>query len=157
MLAAIVYLGIWNALFFGRGYVYSLSVLNSEERLKTFFNARMLEAAVLTALVGLLVGFVFGWKRRCLAVDVLEVVATAVTWPVVLLALQVLYALYLHGYEFSWFLPNLKLGCKYCLDLLQIVPIGLVSVAALILGLIGARAAWIEPARRWLTIPGGRV
>lgn len=141
VLGSVSYLVVFNALFFGRGYAYSLSILNTEQQIKAFFYGRMLEVAVLTCLVGLLAGLVGTWRRRYLVVDVLEAVVVAVMWPMILVFLQVLYAVYLHGIDFSWFLPDLRLGFKYYLDLLQLVPMGLASIPAFILGLLGVWAA----------------
>lgn len=133
---ALLYFVFYNALFFGRGYTWSLSAFNSEAQIKAFFNERLLDAAVSFIVAGLLLAFV-SWKRPLL--QTLERMVTFAFFVGYLLLLQVDLFYWLYNIRFSWALPDLKLGFKYYMDLLQMVPTGLLGV---ILAPLGVLIGW---------------
>lgn len=122
------YYVFYNLLFFVlHGYRWSLSAFNTEDYLQTFFNVRMVEAA-LSGLVAVAVaaavypllrgrpkgprvrGFLGGW----LALAPATVLVVQLT-----LALQVAWFLWAYGAQVTWVLPDFKWGFKYDLDLIQ--------------------------------------
>jgi len=133
---ALLYFVFYNALFFGRGYHWSLSAFNSEAQIKAFFNERLLDAALSFVVAGLLLAFV-SWKRPLL--QILERMTTFAFFVFYLLLLQVDLFYWLYNIRFSWALPDLKLGFKYYMDLLQMVPTGLLGV---ILAPLGVLIGW---------------
>ncbi len=133
---SLLYFVFYNALFFGRGYLWSLSAFNSEAQIKAFFNERLLDAAISFVVAGLLLALV-SWKRPLL--QTLERMVTFAFFVVYLLLLQVDLFYWLYNIRFSWALPDLKLGFKYYMDLLQMVPTGLLGV---ILAPLGVLIGW---------------
>jgi len=133
---ALLYFAFYNALFFGRGYNWSLSAFNTEAQIKAFFNERLLDAALSFTVAGLLLAFV-SWKR--LLLQTLERMVTFAFFVGYLLLLQVDLFYWLYNIRFSWALPDLKLGFKYYMDLLQMVPTGLLGV---ILAPLGVLIGW---------------
>ncbi len=133
---ALLYFVFYNALFFGRGYTWSLSAFNTETQIKAFFNQRLLDAAVSFIVAGLLLAFV-SWKRPLL--QTLERMVTFAFFVGYFLLLQVDLFYWLYNIRFAWALPDLKLGFKYYMDLLQMVPTGLLGV---ILAPLGVLIGW---------------
>jgi len=133
---ALLYFVFYNALFFGRGYTWSLSAFNSEAQIKAFFNERLLDAALSFVVAGLLLALI-SWKRPLL--QTLERMVTFAFFVGYLLLLQVDLFYWLYNIRFSWALPDLKLGFKYYMDLLQMVPTGLLGV---ILAPLGVLIGW---------------
>ncbi len=133
---ALLYFVFYNALFFGRGYTWSLSAFNSEAQIQAFFNQRLLDAAVSFIVAGLLLAFV-SWKRPLL--QTLERMVTFAFFVGYFLLLQVDLFYWLYNIRFAWALPDLKLGFKYYMDLLQMVPTGLLGV---ILAPVGVLIGW---------------
>jgi len=133
---ALLYFVFYNALFFGRGYNWSLSAFNSEAQIKAFFNERLLDAALSFIVAGLLLALV-SWKRPLL--QTLERMVTFAFFVGYLLLLQVDLFYWLYNIRFSWAIPDLKLGFKYYMDLLQMVPTGLLGV---ILAPLGVLIGW---------------
>jgi hypothetical protein len=113
---ALLYFAIYNALFFGRGNLFSLSAFNSEDQIQAYFTQRGTDALIALALATLLAGILS--RRRTLyeatlaGVNALFLVALG-------LAVQVLAFYWTWGWEFSWYLPDLAWGFKYYLDMLQ--------------------------------------
>ncbi|MBC7227608.1 MAG: alkaline phosphatase family protein [Thermoflexales bacterium] len=145
---ALLYFVFYNALFFGRGYTWSLSAFNSEAQIKAFFNGRLLDAAVSFVVAGLLLALV-SWKRPLL--QTLERMVTFAFFVGYLLLLQVDLFYWLYNIRFSWAIPDLKLGFKYYMDLLQMVPTGLLGV---ILAPLGVLIGW--GMQRWRKTQGAQ-
>jgi hypothetical protein len=142
---ATAYYLVYSGLYFGlhRLGLWSLSSFNSEDLLKAFFNARMLEAAI----AGLLAAFVAaetylamrreprrpkdGYLSGWLALGTATVLAIQAT-----LALQVAWFLWRYGAAVTWLLPDFEWGFKYDLDLIQ--------------GAALAAAALLAPLVTWL-------
>ncbi len=148
---AVLYFIVYNLLFFVvHGYIWSLSAFNSEDQIMAFFNARMLEAALTAVLAALVVGVYAGAKRSTL--DQSAVPSNGVPWYLSVahggamvsyfiaygLFLQVLLAVLNFGLDFTWYLPNLRLGFKFYLDLLQGVTSSLAAVATPLAAMGGA-------------------
>lgn len=140
-LFALLYFVFYNALFFGRGYTWSLSAFNTEAQIKPFFNGRLLDAALSAAVAGLLLALL-SWKKPPL--ETLERMATFSFFVGYLLFLQVDLFYWLYNIRFSWTLPDLKLGFKYYMDLLQMVSTGFLAP---ILAPVGMLIGW--GMRRW--------
>lgn len=150
--AAVLYFVGHSLLFYVvHGFRLSLSVFNEETMIQAFFNARMLEAAAVVVLSGLVLGLVVGWRKAYEGPELAEAAATTSYLVAYGLGLQAVLFYYLYGIGFAWRLPNLLWGFKFYADCLQIVPVGL--AAALVVGaaLLGAKIT----AR--LTAGGGRL
>ncbi len=142
---ALLYFAFYNGLFFGRGHTWSLSAFNSEAQIQAFFNGRLLDAAISFVVAGLLLALV-SWKRPPL--QALERMVTFSFFVGYLLLIQVDLFYWLYNVRFSWAIPDLKLGFKYYMDLLQMIPTGLLGVILAPLGVLigwGLRK-WRKPA-----------
>ncbi|MCS7283662.1 MAG: alkaline phosphatase family protein [Anaerolineae bacterium] len=123
--AALLYFVLYNLLFFvARGHTWSLSVFNSEAQIEAFFNQRLLDAALSVAVAGLLLALAL-WKRSPL--ETLERMVAFSFTAFYLLLLQVDLFYWLYHIRFLWALPDLRLGFKYYMDLLQMIPVGVLS------------------------------
>jgi hypothetical protein len=141
---SLLYFVFYNALFFGRGYTWSLSAFNTEAQIEAFFNERLLDAALSVAVAGLILALI-SWKKPPL--QTLERMTTFSFFVGYFLLLQVDLFYWLYNLRFTWALPDLKLGFKYYMDLLQMVPTGFLAVLLAPLGVIigwGIRK-WRQP------------
>ncbi len=145
MAFALLYFAFYNALFFGRGYTWSLSAFNTEAQIKAFFNERLLDAALSFMVAGLLLALV-SWRRPL--VEVFERAVSYAFFTGYWLLLQILIFYWLYNYRFSWYIPDLRLGFKYYLDLLQMVPVGFISI---ILAPLAVLIVW--GIKRWRKAP----
>lgn len=142
---ALLYFGVYNLLFFGRGNSWSLSAFNSEAQIWAFITQRIVEAALVSALVGLVVG----WLGRNRSAYGAALAAVNTSFLVAYgLILQIDLFCLLWNVSFSWYLPNLRMGFKYYLDLFQLVAVGFMALFLPLLSL-GARLV----GRR--VLPGG--
>jgi hypothetical protein len=136
--AALVGAGLFFAvdygLFFLRGYTFSLSVFNSEAQILAFFNERLIDAAGALAAGALVAGLLTSRRRPSAAflggLGVAYVAAYAIL-------LQVAYFYWQWDVRFTWYLPDLRLGFKYYLDLLMLVPVGFLAALYGLVGLAG--------------------
>lgn len=135
---AAAYYAVYEGLFFGAHRLrWSLSVINAEDRMPAFFGARLGEAALAGLAAALVAALVYpllrkepkGPRGRYLA-GWLALGPTTVLVVQATLALQVAYYLWLWGAKVTWILPDLRLGFKYDLDLLQAVALGAAAVLA---------------------------
>ena len=127
--AAATYFVVYNLMFFGlHHYLLSLSSFNEEGLIKAYFNQRMIEAAV-SALVAAVVYGVLAGRRGATGLQLASggAVVSGLVWYG--LFLQVLLMVYAYGLKFDWMLPDLELGFKFYLDMLQMVATGLAAVA----------------------------
>lgn len=133
LLGTAAFFAIDYALFRARGYTFSLSVFNTESNILAFFNQRLMDAAIAIAAGAVVVGL--SAVRRSpgdaalLAIDTGFAVAYAIV-------LQVLYFYWLWDVRFPWYLPDLRLGFKYYLDLLKLVPVGFLAAGYMLLALL---------------------
>jgi hypothetical protein len=134
----VFYYLVYNGLFFLlHGYRWSLSSFNSEDLLKAFFNARMLEAVVAAVVACFVAADVYLALRRpvmrpkgeylpgWLALGTATVLAIQAT-----LALQVAWYLWRWGVAITWVLPDFMWAFKYDLDLIQATALGAAAVIA---------------------------
>jgi hypothetical protein len=142
---ALLYFVGYNLLFFGRGNSWSLSAFNSEAQIWAFITQRIVEAALVSALVGLVVGWL-GRKRSAYGAALAALNTSFLVAYGLILQIDLFYLLW--DVSFSWYLPNLRMGFKYYLDLFQLVAVGLM---ALFLPLLSLGARWVG--RR--VLPGG--
>lgn len=131
---AAVFFIIDYALFFGRGYTFSLSIFNSESQILAFFNQRLIDASVAIVVAGLIAGIMTA--RRSPADAFLGALGAGYVTAYVIV-LQVVYFYWQWDVRFAWYLPDLRLGFKYYLDLLLLVPVGFLAVLYGTVGLLG--------------------
>ncbi len=112
----VVYNIVYNGLFFGRGLSWSLSMFNDEKQIMDFFEARTIDAMLALVLASLVVGAAN--RRQGVYVTTLATINMAFAVAAVL-AVQILTFYLWYDVGFSWFIPDLLLGLKYYLDLLQ--------------------------------------
>lgn len=99
------------------GYRWSLTAFNTEADIVPFIEGRVIQAAVFMLLAALAVGALA--RRRpagttaALGMDTLFLIGYA-------LVLQILTFYWQWGVSFSWTLPDLRLGFKYYVDLIQL-------------------------------------
>jgi hypothetical protein len=132
------YYVVYEGLFFlVHGYRWSLSAFNSEAMLKPFLNGRMIEAVVAALVAAVVAAEVYlasraepkrpkgeylpGWISLGLA-TVLMIQVTLVA--------QVAWYLWYWGASVTWFIPDLAMGFKYDLDLIQLTGLGAAAVLA---------------------------
>lgn len=128
------YLAVYAILFFGRGYTWSLSVFNREDLIEGFFTARTYDA-MLAAAVGTLAAGLAARRRPWGEAALAGVQAAYLI--VAALVVQVLYMYWRWDVTFSWYLPDLRPGFKYYLDLLQLIALGYVAAASPVLAALG--------------------
>ncbi|MGH2347933.1 MAG: alkaline phosphatase family protein [bacterium] len=131
---AAVFFAVDYALFFLRGYTFSLSVFNSEAQILAFFNQRLIEAALALAAGALVAGF--NTARRGPADAFLGALGVAYVAAYAILV-QVAYFYWQWDVRFAWYLPDMRLGFKYYLDLLMLVPVGFLAALSGVVGLLG--------------------
>ena len=127
LIGAGVYFFLYNGYFFIRGLKWSLSVFNEEWMIPGFLTQRVLEAAISLLIAALVVGALMA-KRTAF-----ETAKAAVNTSFLVglgLLLQVDLFFWLYSLNFDWYLPDLKWGFKYYLDLLQLFPTGLAALVA---------------------------
>jgi hypothetical protein len=116
IVGTLVYLVVYNALFFGRGFWWSLSIFNDESMIESFFEARTIDAMIALLIAFIVVGAM--GRRRDAYTTALNSVNTAFL-IVAALALQIVWFYWLWNVTFAWYIPDLTLGFKYYLDVLQ--------------------------------------
>jgi hypothetical protein len=145
----VVYLGLY---FVVHGYRWSLSSFNSEAFLKSFLNGRMIDAVIAGVVAALVAADVYlalraepkrpkgeylpGWLALGIA-TVLVIQATIVA--------QVAWYLWQWGASVTWYIPDLAMGFKYDLDLIQLTGLG---AAALLAPAVTYLAGRFHPLRR---------
>lgn len=132
ILVSLVYTAVYNLFYFGiHQYRWSFSAFNSEDLMNQFFNARMIETAIAVIAAAIVLGIVVRSRREPLtAMDMVEgsvVMSLSVGY---LLVLQTLVFFGLWGVSFPFYIPNMTLGFKFYMDMLQLVASGLAAVVA---------------------------
>ncbi len=120
-LGAVVFFAAWAALFFGRGLTFSFSHFNTEDQVRAFLLARMVDAGIAIVVGGLAAGLVTGRRRTGAFRAGLGVAA----WVLFILGLAVTGFLTIFGWGFTWRLPNLSAGFAQFLALLTMFAVGL--------------------------------
>jgi hypothetical protein len=130
----LVYEGLY---FVVHGYRWSLSSFNSEEMLKPFLNGRMTDAVIAGVVAALVAADIYLATRRepkrprgeylpgWLALGAATVLVVQAT-----IGLQVAWYLWYWGASVSWYIPDLAVGFKYDLDLIQLTGLGAAAVLA---------------------------
>ncbi|MBI3536748.1 MAG: hypothetical protein HY070_04195 [Chloroflexi bacterium] len=116
VIGLIAYNLVYNALYFGRGYTYSLSVFNVESNIEPFFQARTIDAMIALLIAIVVVGVL---SRRA---DVYRAALNSINAAFLIFALlvvQIDFFYLLWNVSFAWYIPDLALGFKYYLDVLQ--------------------------------------
>ena len=132
--AAAAFFAIDYGLFFGRGYTFSLSVFNTESLILQFFNGRLIDAAIAICGAGFLAGLL---TARGGMIDAARTGLDTGFLVAYALLLQVLYFAWLWDVRFAWYLPDLRLGFKYYLDLLKMVPVGFLAAGYMLIAVAG--------------------
>lgn len=163
---AVLYFALYNLSFFlVHHYVWSLSAFNSEDQIMAFFNGRMIEAAGTAAAAALIFGVYTGSRRKALQPAVTggnPRGGAGVPWSLAVaqggafvslfiaygIFLQVLLAVLDFGLDFAWYLPNLKVGFKFYLDLLQAVTTGFAALVTPVVAILGAALGGLAIFRR---------
>ncbi|MDE3088467.1 MAG: alkaline phosphatase family protein [Chloroflexota bacterium] len=151
LIGAVAYFAAYYALFFVRGYYFSLSMLNEDTDVVRFFAARTIDAIIALAIAAVVVGVLV--RGRSKYATVLSTV-NAAFFVAAIIWLQVTLFYWLYGFTWSWFIPDLTWGFKYYLDLLQTGAFMVKSPpipTIILLPLIAIGAKWI--AERFPTRP----
>jgi hypothetical protein len=134
----IAYYLVYHGLFFVvHGYRWSLSAFNSEALLKPFLNGRMVEALIAGVVAAVVAAEVYlalradpkrptgeylpGWIALGTA-TILVIQASIVA--------QVAWYLWYWGASVTWYIPDLAMGFKYDLDLIQLTGLGASAILA---------------------------
>ncbi len=131
---AAVFSGVNFGLFFGKGYYYSLSLINREDLLQPFFLARTIDAAIAVAVGALVAGWVA--RRRGVRAAALTGVSTSF-FAAYLMMVQTLPFILNWGIRFPYYLPDLRAGFKFYLDLLALTPAALLALPLVAVSLLG--------------------
>ncbi len=113
---AVVYTLTYQGLYFGRGHTWSLSAFNTEDQIMRFFTTRTVDAMIALLLAAIVVGAL---SRRATALAAAVNTVTMAFMVVWWLAFQIGIFYVLYDISFAWYLPDLGLGFKYLLDVLQ--------------------------------------
>ncbi|MFQ6058672.1 MAG: alkaline phosphatase family protein [Anaerolineae bacterium] len=142
LVGAAFYFVIYNGLFFGRGLQWSLSVYNTEAQIETFFTQRAMDAMLAIVIAALVVGLLSRGRTRYEAAKMVVNTSFLVGY---LLLLQIALFYWLYDVRFSWYIPDLKIGFKYYLDLLQMMATSFPQKIplAFILPFLGLGAQWV--------------
>jgi hypothetical protein len=138
LLLSLAYFAFYYGLFFASGKSVSLSSVNEEDLLQSFFNQAMLYAAVSVVVAALGLAWL---NRRKTAYDAAKssvVLAAAIAF---LIILQVDAFVLYNGPLMSWYIPDMELAFKYYLDLMSLIAVGFVSPIVPLLSL-GAHRVW---------------
>jgi hypothetical protein len=132
LLGAGIYFVLYNGYFFIRGFTWSLSIFNEEYLIPAFLQQRIIEGAISLLIAAIVVGVLM--RGRTLLDTALAAVNMSLLVGLGLL-LQVDLFYWLYGLEWNWYLPDLKWGFKYYLDLLQFFATGLAALIAPVLAI----------------------
>jgi hypothetical protein len=127
LIGAATYFLLYHGYFFLRGFAWSLSTFNEEYLMAGFLQQRIIDGAV-CVLIGVIVAGILMRRRT-----ILDTALAAVNMSFLVglgLVLQVGLFYWLYGMQWNWFLPDFKWGMKYYLDLLQLLPTGLMALVA---------------------------
>jgi hypothetical protein len=140
------YYAVYDGLYFGvHRLAWSLSAINSEDKMSAFFDTRLAEAALAGLVAAAVAGLVYPLLRErpkgasgeflpgWLSLGPATVLAVQAT-----LAMQVAWYLWRWGATVTWIIPDLHWAFKYDLDLLQAVGLGVAaSLSWLVTLLVG--------------------
>ncbi|HEY5548296.1 MAG TPA: alkaline phosphatase family protein [Coriobacteriia bacterium] len=134
----VMYYVVYEGLFFVlHGYRWSLSSFNSEALLKAFLNGRMIDAVIAGVFAAAVAADIYLVTRKApqrpkgeylpgwLSLGVATVLVIQAT-----IGIQVAWYLWQWGASVSWYIPDLALGFKYDLDLVQITGLAVAALLA---------------------------
>jgi hypothetical protein len=127
LIGAAIYFLLYNGFFFLRGYAWSLSTFNEEYLIPGFLQQRIIEGAVSLLIGAVVVGVLMRGRT------ILDTAMAAVNMSLIVglgLLVQVDLFYWVYGLEWTWYLPDFRWGIKYYLDLLQLLPTGLMALFA---------------------------
>ncbi|MEP7200137.1 MAG: hypothetical protein ABI874_09990, partial [Chloroflexota bacterium] len=116
LIGALAYFVIYYALFFGRGYYFSLSMFNEDDQIVTWFAARTIDALIALAGSAAVMGVL---SRGEYKVWTVLNVFNAAFFVAAALWLQVSAFYWLYDFTWPWYIPDQVPGFKYYLDVLQ--------------------------------------
>jgi hypothetical protein len=142
MIGAAEYFVVWNAAYFGlHGYYFSISMINTEASSLQLLAGTVVDAMFALIAAMLVVGVL---SRKAGAGEIVRAAANTLFLVAAALAVQILIFYVAWDVVFITFLPDLKWGFKFYLDVLQTTafwPTTSLPVAAL-LPLFALLAAW---------------
>ncbi|TKJ30021.1 MAG: hypothetical protein CEE40_06335 [Chloroflexi bacterium B3_Chlor] len=127
LIGAGIYFLLYNGYFFLQGLNWSISAFNEEWMIPGFMQQRVVEGAISLIIAALVVGVLMRGKTL---LETAMAAANASFFVGFGLLLQVDLFYWLYGLSWDWYLPDLKWGFKYYLDLLQLFPTGLAALVA---------------------------
>lgn len=138
LLGSVAYFILYNALYFGlHGYRWSLSAFNEETLVQAFFNGRMMEALLAGLVAASVAGFVYPYLRRWpkgpsgrYLAGWLTLGPATVLAVLAVIGIQVAWYVWAWGVKPVWILPDLRVGFKYDLDLIQAAALGAAAFLA---------------------------
>ena len=116
LIGAVVYFIIYFALFFGQGYSFTLSMLNEDTQILTWFAARTVDAIIALGGSALLLGVLSRGEYRVWTVlntFNMAFFIAAILW------FQICIFFWLYDFTWAWYLPDQVFGFKYYIDVLQ--------------------------------------
>jgi len=116
LIGALAYFVVYYALFILHGGAFSLTVFNEDTNLAPWFAARTIDAIIALLVVSGLIGIL---ARRESKYTTALITINAAFFAASVLWLQVIGFFWFYGFAWSWFIPDLVLGFKYYLDVLQ--------------------------------------
>jgi hypothetical protein len=138
LLLSLLYFILYYAMFFVSGKTISLSSVNEEDMLQSFFNQTMLYAAVSAVIMTL---FLTWLNRKKTAYEAAKSSIVLVAAIAFLIILQVDAFVLYNGPIMSWYIPDMELAFKYYLDLMSLIAVGFVSMIVPLVSL-GAHRVW---------------
>lgn len=151
----VAYYAVYEGLYFVvHAYRWSLSSFNSEDLLKPFLNGRMTDAIIAGVVAAVVAAEVYLLTRKdpkrpkgeylpgWLALGVATILVIQAT-----IGLQVAWYLWYWGAGVRWYIPDLAMGFKYDLDLIQLTGLGAAALLAPIATYLVARFQPFRTAR----------
>src|SRR5439155_9959366 len=115
LISAAVYFVVYYTLYFGRGYTFSLSTLNDDTAITTWFATRTIDAIIALAIAAFFLGLLSRDEYRVWTVlntINMAFLVAAIVW------LQVCVFYWFYDFKWPWYIPDQVLGVKYYLDTL---------------------------------------
>jgi hypothetical protein len=116
LIGAAAYFAIYYALFFGRGYAFSLTVFNEDTSIAPWFAARTIDAIIALLLISIVVGILARGETKF---QTAFLTINAAFFAAAILWFQVAVFFWFYDFAWAWFIPDLVIGFKYYLDVLQ--------------------------------------
>jgi hypothetical protein len=137
LVCGILYVIAWNALFFGRGLTYSITMFNTEERIRQFLSNRVIDTLIVLVIIALVVGI---WQHRKSYLETARDMVNTMFVIACAIMLQILVFFVMWGLTYSYVMPDLAQGFKYYMDVFQstafwpMLPLPLAAVLPVLAG-----------------------